>query len=228
MLMVKGTCADCREVFNVDPREDAQQRTPCPKCGSRIRHLEVTLSDRLHLVDAVVAVSKIDLLLQTVIIPCGRTTEGQLIEAVALPWFDIIGKLKNDPNVAFQIPPRMWEEIVAGAYKKALFDEVTLTPRSGDLGRDVIAVKRGLGTVRVIDQVKAYKPGHLVTADDVRALFGVLPGDGASKGFVTTTSDFAPGIKTDPFIAPFIPSRLELIDGHTLMDRLQQIANNRT
>jgi len=48
----------------------------------------------------------------------------------------------------------MWEEIIAGAYKKAGFDEVTLTPRSGDLGRDVIAIKKGLGSVRVIDQVK--------------------------------------------------------------------------
>jgi restriction system protein len=56
---------------------------------------------------------------------------------------------------------------------------VTLTPRSGDYGRDVIAVKRGLGFIRVIDRVKAYKPDHLVTADDVRALMGVLQGDGA-------------------------------------------------
>jgi restriction system protein len=63
---------------------------------------------------------------------------------------------------------------------------------TSDHGRDVIAVKRGLGFVRVIDQVKAYKPTHLVTADDVRALIGVLHGDGASKGFLTTTSDFAP------------------------------------
>jgi hypothetical protein len=43
----------------------------------------------------------------------------------------------------------------------------------GDFGRDVLAVKRGLGIVRVIDQVKAYGPSHLVTADDVRALLGV-------------------------------------------------------
>jgi restriction system protein len=101
---------------------------------------------------------------------------------------------------------------------------VTLTPRSGDYGRDVIAVKKGLGIVRVIDQVKAYTPPHLVTANDVRALLGVLPGDGASKGFLTTTSDFAPGIKKDPFIVPFIPSRLELINGAKLLARLQQLA----
>jgi restriction system protein len=118
---------------------------------------------------------------------------------------------------------RQWEEIVAGAYKRAKFDEVILTPRSGDYGRDVIAIKKGLGTVRIIDQVKAYKPDHLVTANDVRALLGVLHGDGASKGFLTTTSDFAPKLKVDPLISPFIPSRLELINGRMLLNRLREL-----
>jgi restriction system protein len=127
-----------------------------------------------------------DLLLQAVIVAGDKTAEGRLIEAVAVPWFDIIELLKKAPNIAFQISPDKWEEIIAGAYHKAGFEEVTLTPRSGDYGRDVIAVKKGLGSIRVIDQVKAYRPGHLVTADDVRALVGVLQGDGASKGFLTT------------------------------------------
>ncbi len=165
------------------------------------------------------------LILQTVVVPDAKTSEGRLIAAVAAPWFDIIEVLQRDPSAAFQIPPRKWEEIIAGAYKKAGFDEVTLTPRSGDLGRDVIAVKKGIGHVRVIDQVKAFGPEHLVTADDVRALWGVLQGDGASKGYVTTTSDFAPRVRTDPFIAPFIPSRLELINGTALLQRLTELAN---
>ena len=63
-----------------------------------------------------------------------------------------------------------------------------ITPRSGDYGRDVIATKRGIGRVRVIDQVKAYRPGNLVTANDVRALAGVLHCDGASKGFLTVSA----------------------------------------
>jgi restriction system protein len=160
----------------------------------------------------------------TIIVPGQKTTEGQLVEAVALPWFDIIEILKKDPAAAFQIDPRKWEEIIAGAYKKAGFDEVTLTPRSGDLGRDVIAIKKGLGSVRVIDQVKAFAPSHLVPADDVRALMGVVIGDRASKGFLTTTSNFAPGIATDRVIQDFIPNRLELIDGSMLLTRLDQLA----
>jgi restriction system protein len=163
------------------------------------------------------------LLMKTIIIPGDKTSEGVLIEAVALPWLDIIEMVLKDPTAAFQIPPRMWEEIIAGAYKKAGFDEVTLTPRSGDLGRDVIAVKKAHGIVRVIDQVKAFAPDNLVTANDVRALMGVLANDGASKGFVTTTSDFAPMIKTDPLITPWIPARLELINGPRLRAWLEQL-----
>ena len=119
--------------------------------------------------------------------------------------------------MAFQIPPRMWEEMIAAAFDQEGYDEVTLTPRSKDRGRDVIAVKRGIGCIRIIDSVKAYKPSHLVKHDDVRALLGVLSGDPkASKGIVTTTSDFAPGIATDPLIAPFVPTRLELMNGEIL------------
>jgi len=150
-----------------------------------------------------------------------------LIEAVTIPWFEIIDLLKKDPNIAFQIPARRWEEIIAGAYHRYGFEEVTLTPRSGDHGRDVIAVKGGLGSIRVIDQVKAYKPGRLVTADDVRALMGVVQGDNASKGVLTTTSDFAPLLRKDPLIIPFVPSRLELINGKTLLTRLEELAQKR-
>lgn len=151
----------------------------------------------------------------------GETTdEGKIVEAVTLPWFEILELLKNDPNAAFQIPADKWEEIIAGAYRQSGFEEVTLTPRSGDYGRDVIAVKKGIGTIRVIDQVKAYKPDHLVDANDVRALVGVLHGDKASKAFLTTTSDFAPKLPVDPLITPFIPGRLELINGQSLLKRL--------
>ena len=166
---------------------------------------------------------KSELLMQAVIVGGDKTSEGRLVEAIAIPWLDIVDLLK-DPNVAFEISSDKWEEIVAGAYKKAKFDEVTITPRSGDHGRDVIAIKKGVGTVRIIDQVKAYKPKHLVTANDVRALVGVLHGDGASKGFLTTTSDFAPLLRKDPLIIPLMPSRIELINGTALLARLQELA----
>lgn len=164
------------------------------------------------------------LLTQVVVERGEKTPDGTLIMAVAPAWHAIIRIIEQDPESAFRIPPEKWEEIIAGAYERDGFD-VILTPRSGDGGRDVIAEKRGWGSVRFIDQVKAYKPGHLVTADEVRALVGVLHADQrASKGLVTTTSGFAPRIQTDPSISPFLPTRLELVNGKALVERLSKLA----
>src|SRR5690554_2377658 len=141
----------------------------------------------------------------------GRADDGRLVAAVRVPWFEIITILQEDPANAYQIGWEQWEEIIAGAYKREGFDEVILTPRSGDKGRDVIATKWGIGSIRFFDQVKAYSPGHLVTAEEVRAMIGVINGAGnVSKGIVTTTSEFVLRVTEDAFIKPFLPYRLEL------------------
>lgn len=166
------------------------------------------------------------LLLQAVVQPIQATSEGQLIEALVIPWRTIVERLTQDWSNAFQIPPRTWEEIIAGAFDQEGYDEVTLTPRSGDYGRDVIAVKRGIGCIRIIDSVKAYAPNHLVKHDDVRALAGVLLGEqNATKGILTTTSDFVPGIATDPFLKPLMPFRLELMNGSQLASWLSKLTS---
>ena len=165
------------------------------------------------------------LLLQGIITPYAETEEGKLIHALATPWQMIVNHLKRDWNLAYQIPFEKWEELVAAAFDRAGYDEVILTPRSGDFGRDVIAIKKGVGSVRIIGSVKAYKPDHLVKHDDVRALAGVLLGDQqASKGIVTTTSDFAPTIGQDPFLKPLMPYRLELMNGNALQKWLEELA----
>jgi restriction endonuclease Mrr len=165
------------------------------------------------------------ILVQVVVEPYGKTKDGQLVRAVEIPWRAIVDLLKNDWKEAFKISPRTWEELIAAAFDKDGYDEVTLTPRSGDHGRDVIAVRKGVGCIRIIDSVKAYKPGHLVKHDDVRALAGVLSTDHkSSKGILTTTSDFAPGIIKDPYIKPLIPYRLELMNGTKLREWLASLA----
>ena len=155
----------------------------------------------------------------------GADPEGRLVRAVAVPWFEILRIIKSDPIAAYQIDPRKWEEIIAGAYSQAGFDEVILTPRSGDKGRDVIATKFGVGSIRIFDQMKAYKPGHLVTADEVRAMLGVITGaDNVSKGVVTTTSDFAPRLADDPYIKKYLPYRLELKPRDALLSWLESLS----
>ena len=56
-------------------------------------------------------------------------------------WDEVARTLGNDWSRAFEISSEKMEEIVAGAFDKAGFDEVILTPRSGDYGRDVIAIR---------------------------------------------------------------------------------------
>jgi restriction system protein len=116
----------------------------------------------------------------------------------------------------------------AGAFHEAGYDEVVLTPRSGDFGRDVIAFKHGVGCIKIIGSVKAYGQGRLVRHDDVRALLGVLSGESnTSKGIITTTSDFAPTIRTDPFIKLFLPTRLDLLNGAELQKWLMKLAEKK-
>jgi restriction system protein len=168
------------------------------------------------------------LLLKAVIVPGADTGEGKLIEAVALPWFAIINVIRRDPTAVHQIGPRKWEEIIAGAYERAGFDEVILTPPSRDKGRDVVATKNGIGSIRIFDQVKAYSPGNLVTAEEVRSLLGVVTAAGnVSKGIVTTTSNFAPTLTEDAFLKTVIPYRIELKARDELLRWLAELAKQK-
>jgi restriction system protein len=155
------------------------------------------------------------------------TSQGILIASSSLVWTEIVQELNSNWSLAFEIPPHKWEEIIAGAFVKAGF-EVVLTPRSGDHGRDVIASTKGIGSIKIIGSVKAYKPGNLVRYDDVRSLLGVMSAElNTSKGIITTTSDFPAKILDDPFIAPFLPTRLELVNGDSLQLWLKELLKER-
>jgi len=164
-----------------------------------------------------------EVLLQAAIILTGDTTqEGILVQGVAVAWEEIIRWLAYDPEFLLKIGWRKLEELIAGAYDREGWSKVILTPRSGDKGRDIIATKTGIGSICFYDQVKAYNPGHIVPADDVRAMFGVLSlHQNVSKAIVTTTSQFAPGV-FDEFKS-VMPHRLELKDRAQLLEWLQQI-----
>jgi len=157
----------------------------------------------------------------------GSNNDGLLVAAVQIPWRRILSEFKRDPSSRFQFAnnPRAFEEFIAGAYQESgEWDEVVLTPRSRDGGRDVIVSKHGFGSVRFLEQAKAYSPGTLVTHDDIRAMLGVLTTDpNSSKAIITTTADFQPEIYTSKEFAPFLPYRLELKDGAQLLEWLGKL-----
>jgi restriction system protein len=138
---------------------------------------------------------------------------GQLVQAVAIAWDRLLEALDRDPEFLNKLPWRSFEELVAASYKKQGWS-VTLTPRSGDGGVDVIAERSDIGRLRVFDQVKRYAPNHVVTRDQVDSMLGLIHRrPDVSKGVITTSSTFAPGIITEPTIAVYMPNRLELRDG---------------
>jgi restriction system protein len=165
------------------------------------------------------------ILLQAAVTLEGKTDDGRSVQIATVPWFKLIDLALRDPNALHQLSWREMELFIASIYEQQGCD-VVLTPPSNDGGRDVIATKEGLGSIRIFDQVKKYKPGELVTAHDIRAMLGVLEiNKNVSKGIVTTTSDFAPGIFKDAKIMEFMPYRLELRAKDKLLELLRSIAD---
>jgi restriction system protein len=159
-----------------------------------------------------------------ILIPAGHSTEGILVKSCGAAWVEIVNLLGNNWTAAFEIEPRKWEEILAGALQKEGFS-VTLTPRSKDHGRDVIAEKSGVGCIRMLGSMKAYAPDHLVRREHVHEVLGVINAERATKGMIVTTSDFAPELFDAPGLAELVPYRLELKNGVQLQNWLRQLTS---
>jgi restriction system protein len=172
------------------------------------------------------------LLLQAIIEPGAKTHEGVLIRAVALPWFAIVKRILDDPSFVYQFAqhPRKFEEFLAACYRQAGYQNVVLTPASGDLGIDVIVVATlpGAGTIRFVDQAKACSAGKIVSANDVRAITGVLYRERHThKGIITTTATFAKNVGKE-FQHLIRQQRLILKDHDKLLDWLREIEKQKT
>lgn len=142
---------------------------------------------------------------------------------LSTPWEAVFKRVNENPETLYEFSknPRMFEEFIAESYRRAGFI-VRLTPRSGDRGVDVIAELPGHGAIMIVEQTKAYSKGKVVTANDVRAMVGVLSTHpSASKAVITTTADFAPGVFGE--FANLTPTRLELRDGIKLIQWLKTL-----
>jgi restriction system protein len=149
-----------------------------------------TLEAKLIGYKPTVSVSFPEILVGAALVEKGdKDPDGDIIIAVTPMFRRFLRELERDPNALYQLDSRQFEELIAGAYEEYGCEEVILTPRSGDRGRDVIATSRMFGTVRILDQV-------------------------ASKGIVTTTSIFAPGVYEE--FKGLIPGRISLRDGVAL------------
>lgn len=81
-------------------------------------------------------------LMYTDIVTFGECTpEGRRIKAPTVTWFEISNNLLAEPDFrfAFCSQPEKLEHFIAAAHWLEGYGFVTVTPRSGDRGRDVIA-----------------------------------------------------------------------------------------
>ncbi|MGX5839773.1 restriction endonuclease [Mesorhizobium sp. ArgA1] len=186
----------------------------------------VTASDTLSigLVEEAIAAG-VGLTVRSLIIPERKTTDGVLLRSTSLVWDEIVDELGANWERAYSLGARRWEELIAGAFTKDGY-EVTLTPSSKDHGRDLIAVKRGVGTVKIIGSVKAYKRDLKVEYDAIRALAFVMLNESGSKGVVLTTSDFPPLVYEDPYLKKYLRKTLELVNGNQLQAWLKKVRGN--
>src|SRR5690349_13184804 len=91
-------CGNCESQLAESQGLPIEHRQPCPDCGSTSRKFFVSVHFTAN-VEAKLATSVVpeaNLLLQTLIVPGELRSEGRLIEAVAVPWFEILERLKMD------------------------------------------------------------------------------------------------------------------------------------
>jgi len=124
--------------------------------------------------------------------------------------FTLLERVARNPEAMRLLDSREFEQFVAMLVEKLGFENVILTPRSGDEGRDVLATLNvhGLSILCAIE-CKRYAPNRPVGPDVARALLGVIghPATRATKGILVTTSSFTPAAKKFIVTEPSLDSR---------------------
>ena len=108
---------------------------------------------------------------------------------------EIMRLLQQDPKLAWELPPRKFEEIVAEILSNEGY-EVELTSASRDGGFDICAARQGgLGKFLFLVECKRYVPPNKVGVEIVRSLHGVVQANRANAGAIVSTSYFTAGAK---------------------------------
>ncbi len=127
---------------------------------------------------------------------------------------DILSALDNRPNL-LEMDPFDFEHLIANLFSKIGL-ETNTTQTSRDGGVDVIAFDdRPILGGKVVIQAKRYR--NTVGVESVRALYGVMQDEGATKGVLVTTSSY--GTASREFVKG---KPIELIDGNGLLYMLQE------
>jgi len=118
------------------------------------------------------------------------------IEGVRNIPLDIIQRVAKDPRTMFALGSREFEEFIAELVSGIGFNDVVLTPRSRDGGKDVVASRMINGIpVTFYFECKKYAQTNKVQLDTMRSLLGAVAHDATKSniGVLVTTSRFTRG-----------------------------------
>ena len=116
---------------------------------------------------------------------------NRIIKKIKVINNSLVDKFHANPQFAFQITPRQFEELVAELLAKEGFSS-NLTKKTHDGGKDIlIAQNNSLGNFMYYIECKQYSPQNTVGVNLVRELYGTLSHDRATAGLMVTTSSFS-------------------------------------
>jgi HJR/Mrr/RecB family endonuclease len=136
--------------------------------------------------------------------------ENRLVEVVPAAVLDrlktvdfvpitILDQILRSPESMRALTARDFERFIATLIDQLGFENVVITPRSGDQGRDVLATKTMHGIpILFAFECKRYRPDSRVGPEILRALLGTITHGPtkANKGVLVTTSTFTSGART--------------------------------
>ena len=129
------------------------------------------------------------------------------------PILSIYEHILNDPSFVYKISSYEFENFVAEVYHKHGFN-VSVTPRTHDGGRDVIATSELAGiSYLTYFQCKHPTQNRPVDVDVLRSLYGVMQRDRIDKGVIVTTSRFTKDCIKE---AQLYNGRIKLVDYNDL------------
>ena len=120
-------------------------------------------------------------------------------------------------DILLNMNPVAFEHLVKRLLEEMDYEDVDVTPRSGDGGVDVVA-NIELGITSVHEVVQAKRHSRTIQRKDLDALRGSLYRFNAVRGTIITTSSFAKGTKEAALAPGAAP--ITLIDGDKLIDLL--------
>jgi hypothetical protein len=144
------------------------------------------------------------------------------LETVQFLPIKLFEQISNDPNLMRGMDPREFENLIAELMYKSGFENIIVTPRSNDKGRDILATKTVCDIpIMFAFECKRYSPKNKIKPEIMRALLGTISHHQtkANKGVLVTTSSFSRDAKS--FIAS--ESMLSGKDFNDLVNWINQV-----